>query len=176
MPPPTCQHKAEQRIASDETAQQRPKRELERPSPSVQCSIVGSYYANSMSVPLEPQAQMDCLTTPAILSTDVGTFIDDSFAIALLLAQKPKSLNSARAFNSRQKLSGVSDEHTFSARQLDLQLLVTAGGSPLARARVAARFLTRSGHANIPIGLGAPSTNRSGALFNWAEEFDLSRC
>jgi len=117
---------------------------------------------------------MDCLTTPAILSTDVGTFIDDSFAIALLLAQKPKSLNSARAFNSRQKLSGVSDEHTFSARQLDLQLLVTAGGSPLARARVAARFLTRSGHANIPIGLGAPSTNRSGALFNWAEEFDLS--
>ena len=69
------------------------------------------------------------MPTPVILDTDVGTDIDDSWAIVQLL-----------------KSPG-----------LDCRALVTAHGDTEARARIAAKLLEAAGRSDIPVGIGVPS-------------------
>ncbi|EOD34361.1 hypothetical protein EMIHUDRAFT_202124 [Emiliania huxleyi CCMP1516] len=76
---------------------------------------------------------------PVILDT-VGTFMDDSFALAMLLRTP----------------------------HLVLKLLVTASHDVVGRARVAAKHLSLVGCDAVPIGIGVPSDNGTGALFPWA--------
>ncbi|CAE8668096.1 unnamed protein product [Polarella glacialis] len=83
---------------------------------------------------------------PAIIDTDIGTFIDDSFALALAL-QMP---------------------------EFDIQLIVTASHDTVGRARVAAKHLTLVGADHIPLGIGVATDNQTGPLFSWAADFDLS--
>ena len=82
---------------------------------------------------------------PVILDTDVGTFMDDSFALAMLLRTP----------------------------HLVLKLLVTASHDVVGRARVAAKHLSLVGCDSVPIGIGVPSDNGTGALFPWAADYDL---
>jgi len=83
---------------------------------------------------------------PAILDTDIGTFIDDSFALA-------------------QVLKTV---------ELDLRLVITASDDTVGRARVLAKFLDHAGVSHIPIGIGVPTSNATGALYGWAADYPLS--
>ncbi|EOD10467.1 hypothetical protein EMIHUDRAFT_215687 [Emiliania huxleyi CCMP1516] len=82
---------------------------------------------------------------PVILDTDIGTFMDDSFALAMLLRTP----------------------------HLVLKLLVTASHDVVGRARVAAKHLSLVGCDAVPIGIGVPSDNGTGALFPWAADYDL---
>ena len=82
---------------------------------------------------------------PVILDTDIGTFMDDSFALAMLLRTP----------------------------HLVLKLLVTASHDVVGRARVAAKHLSLVGCDSVPIGIGVPSDNGTGALFPWAADYDL---
>ena len=85
--------------------------------------------------------------TPVIIDTDIGSYIDDSYAIAFALQ------------------SSV----------LDIKLVVTATDDTLARAKIAAKFLTFAGRDDISIGIGATNSNRTNhTLWNWAQDFNLS--
>ena len=85
-------------------------------------------------------------TIPVILDTDIGTFIDDSFALASLLAMP----------------------------QVDLKLVLTASHDVVGRARVAAKYLSSVGADHVPIGVGVPTDAERGALFGWADGYDLA--
>src|SRR5471032_934954 len=64
--------------------------------------------------------------TPVILVTDIGTDIDDSWALALALRSP----------------------------ELDVKLVLTDPADTVYRADVAAKFLEAAGRADIPIGIG----------------------
>ena len=63
---------------------------------------------------------------PVVLATDIGTDIDDTWALAMLLRSP----------------------------ELDLKLVLTETGDPRYRAAVAAKFLEAAGRSDVPIGLG----------------------
>jgi inosine-uridine nucleoside N-ribohydrolase len=67
---------------------------------------------------------------PIIIDTDIGTDIDDAFAVALALR------------SPEVKILGIS----------------TASGDTLARAKILDRMLGVSGHQDIPVAVGAPTT------------------
>ncbi len=64
---------------------------------------------------------------PILLDTDIGTDVDDAFALALILASP----------------------------ELDLRGVTTVGSEPLIRAKIVCRFLTAVGQSNIPVAAGA---------------------
>lgn len=84
---------------------------------------------------------------PVIIDTDVGSFIDDSFAIAYAVL----------------------------SQDLDVKLVVTCTDDTTARARVTAKLLRQIGRDDIPIGIGIKNENRTiHTLFDWAKNEDLS--
>lgn len=84
---------------------------------------------------------------PVIIDTDIGSFLDDSFAIAYAVL----------------------------SQDLDVKLVVTCTDDTTARARVAAKLLRQIGRDDIPIGIGIKNQNRTNhALFDWARNEDLS--
>ena len=86
---------------------------------------------------------------PAILATDIGDDIDDSWALALLLRSP----------------------------ELDLKLVVTDYGKPLYRAKVAAKLLEAAGRSDVPIGLGpeVKGVTGEGEQAEWAKGYDLAK-
>jgi inosine-uridine nucleoside N-ribohydrolase len=88
--------------------------------------------------------------TPVILVTDIGTDIDDSWALALALRSP----------------------------ELDLRLVVTDPADTQYRALVAAKFLEGAGRSDIPIGIGDNhgTTGDDGkTLTPWVKGYDLSK-
>lgn len=88
---------------------------------------------------------MEAKPIPVIFDTDIGTDIDDTWALALILASP----------------------------ELDLKLLVTDSGDTRERARIAAKFLQASGRDDIPIGIGIPGGNIPMPQAPWAEDYHL---
>jgi inosine-uridine nucleoside N-ribohydrolase len=82
---------------------------------------------------------------PVILDTDIGTDIDDTWALAMLL----------------------------NCPELDPRLIVTTSGDTLYRAHLTAKFLQTAGRTNIPIAAGLNDPN-GGQKFQqpWLEGFD----
>ena len=84
---------------------------------------------------------------PVIIDTDVGSFIDDSFAITYAVL----------------------------SQDLDVKLVVTCTDDTTAHARVAAKLLRQIGRDDVPIGIGIKNENQTlHTLFNWAKNEDLS--
>ena len=67
-------------------------------------------------------------TVPVILDTDIGTDIDDAFALALALASP----------------------------ELELRGVTTVSGDAFTRAMIACRFLDAVGHSRVPVAAGLP--------------------
>ncbi|NSW53230.1 MAG: nucleoside hydrolase [Anaerolineae bacterium] len=85
---------------------------------------------------------------PVILDTDIGTDIDDTWALAMLLGSP----------------------------ELDLKLVLTEHGDTRYRARLAAKLLERAGHADIPIGIGVQTEMNVGAFqAPWVAAYDLDQ-
>ncbi len=86
---------------------------------------------------------------PVILDTDIGTDIDDTWALAQLLR----------------------------CPELDLKLILTANGDATYRASVTARFLSVAGRTDIPIGRGANSFPMTGGMNQepWIKGYDLTQ-
>lgn len=84
---------------------------------------------------------------PIILDTDIGTDIDDTWALALLLNMP----------------------------QLDIRLIVTDSGDTLSRARVLAQFLERAGRTDIPVGIGTFQQESPVPQKEWAGSYQLER-
>jgi inosine-uridine nucleoside N-ribohydrolase len=88
--------------------------------------------------------------TPVILVTDIGTDIDDSWALALLLR----------------------------SRELDLKLVVVDPADTPYRAAVAAKFLEESGRADVPVAIGdnsGPTGDSLKTLAPWIAGYDIGK-
>ena len=88
---------------------------------------------------------------PVILDTDIGSDIDDTWALAVLLKSP----------------------------EVDLKLVVTATGDTTYRARIAAKLLEAAGRADVPVGLGLPlesdGTTNEKPQAAWVEGYDLHK-
>lgn len=84
---------------------------------------------------------------PVILDTDIGTDIDDTWALAMLL----------------------------NSPELDLKLVVSATGNTTYRAKIVARMLEVAGRTDIPIGIGLHQGEESGPQEPWVADYDLGR-
>lgn len=85
---------------------------------------------------------------PVIFDTDLGTDIDDTWALAQLLASP----------------------------ELDLRLVVTDSGDTETRARLVAKFLEAAGRTDVPIGIGVPEPDAENLPIGqapWAEGYEL---
>lgn len=84
---------------------------------------------------------------PVVLSTDIGDDIDDTWALGFLLKSP----------------------------ELDLKLAIGDYGRPEYRAKLLARFLERTGHADVPVGLGVNVGKPGGDLRQgeWVKDYDL---
>lgn len=83
---------------------------------------------------------------PVIYDTDIGGDIDDTWALALLLASP----------------------------ELDLKLVVTDSLDTRGKAKITAKFLEQVGRTDVPIGIGRPMEGSAGAQMDWARDYDLS--
>lgn len=80
---------------------------------------------------------------PIILDTDIGSDIDDAFALALILKSP----------------------------ELHLLAVTTVSGDTAARARLAAKMLWVDGRRNIPVAAGVPGASMPIAQTRWADGF-----
>lgn len=88
--------------------------------------------------------------TPVVLDTDIGTDIDDTWALAQLLRTPT----------------------------LDLKLVLTDSGDTHYRAEVAAKFLEAAGRSDIPVGIGqnqGPMPEDRRNLMPWLVGYDLTK-
>lgn len=86
---------------------------------------------------------------PVVLATDIGTDVDDTWALAQLLRTP----------------------------QLDCRLVLTETGDPEYRASVAAKLLERAGRTDVPVGLAPERREMEAAERNqapWVAEYDLA--
>ncbi len=87
---------------------------------------------------------------PVILDTDIGTDIDDTWALAMLLRSP----------------------------ELDLKFVLTDSGDTRYRAAVAAKFLEAAGRSDVPVGLGfnqGPMPDSDRNLAPWIAGYDLAK-
>ncbi|MBN1260148.1 MAG: nucleoside hydrolase [Anaerolineae bacterium] len=85
------------------------------------------------------------MTIPVILDTDIGTDIDDTWALAMLL----------------------------NCPELEPKLIVTADGDTVYRAHLVAKFLQVAGRTEIPIGIGIAKAGASHRYQEpWLADFD----
>jgi inosine-uridine nucleoside N-ribohydrolase len=86
---------------------------------------------------------------PVILDTDIGTDIDDSWALAFLLR----------------------------CPELDLKLVLTDTGDTRYRAKIAAKLLQLAGRADVPVGIGRKGTMGEAErnLDPWVRSYDLGK-
>ena len=84
---------------------------------------------------------------PVILDTDIGSDIDDTWALAMLL-QSP---------------------------ELEPRLIVTESGDTVYRAKIVAKILERSGREEIPIGIGLRLSNETGPQLSWVKDYNIAR-
>jgi purine nucleosidase len=80
---------------------------------------------------------------PIVLDTDIGSDIDDAFALALILKSP----------------------------ELDLRAVTTVSGDTQARARLAAKMLWVDGRRKIPVAAGVPGKKLDIAQTRWADGF-----
>lgn len=83
---------------------------------------------------------------PVILDTDIGTDIDDTWALAMLLRSP----------------------------ELDLRLVVSDTGDTLYRARIIAKMLERAGRTDVPVGVGIPLEQADKPQEEWVADYRLS--
>ena len=99
-----------------------------------------------LSLALLPCARPSYAKTPVVLDTDIGDDIDDTWALALLVAKS----------------------------ELDVKLITTTCGKAEYRAKIIARLLTVAGRTDVPIGLGEGGNAGSGGQQPWVEKYKLS--
>jgi inosine-uridine nucleoside N-ribohydrolase len=84
---------------------------------------------------------------PVILATDIGDDIDDTWALGFLLK----------------------------CPELDLKLVATEYGKAQYRAKLLAKFLQTTGHAQVPVAVGPDAEPRGeGGQAAWIKDYDLS--
>ena len=84
---------------------------------------------------------------PVILDTDIGTDIDDTWALVMML----------------------------NSPELDVRLIVTDTDDTVYRARIVAKILQIAGRTDIPIGVGLQLSQQRGPQEPWVKDYDLAQ-
>ena len=84
---------------------------------------------------------------PVILDTDIGSDIDDTWALAMML----------------------------NSPELDVKLVTTCTYNTTYRAKIAARILEIAGRTDIPIGIGIHESDDEHGQAAWVKDYDLAR-
>ena len=84
---------------------------------------------------------------PVIFDTDIGSDIDDTWALIMLLKSP----------------------------ELEPKLILTEHGNTVYRAKIAAKILERAGRTEIPIGIGIKLNEETGPQSAWIRDYDLTR-
>ena len=84
-------------------------------------------------------------TIPVIIDTDIGSDIDDTWALAMALG----------------------------CPEIDIKLITTCTGDTSYRAKIVCKFLQRVGHSEIPVGLGLTFDNLSENQGSYVEDYQL---
>jgi len=82
---------------------------------------------------------------PVILDTDIGTDIDDTWALVMML----------------------------NSPELDVKLILTESGNTLYRAKIVAKMLEVAGRTDIPVGIGLKLSDDIDAQGKWVEDYDI---
>ncbi len=85
-------------------------------------------------------------TIPVILDTDIGSDIDDTWALAMLLKSP----------------------------ELDLKLITTEENDNVYKAKLCAKMCEIAGRSDIPVGIGSPGGPQDLNIRQWVEDYDLS--
>jgi inosine-uridine nucleoside N-ribohydrolase len=83
---------------------------------------------------------------PVILDTDIGSDIDDTWALVMMLKSP----------------------------ELDVKLITTATGDTTYRAKIVARLLEIAGRTDVPVGVGPPVVDAPSSQAPWVKGYDLS--
>ncbi|MHA1724635.1 MAG: nucleoside hydrolase [Promethearchaeota archaeon] len=83
---------------------------------------------------------------PIILDTDIGTDLDDTWALGFIL-QCP---------------------------EFDIKLITTTSDNTIERAKIVAKFLERVNRTDIPIGIGPIESQKKVKQHGWIKDYDLS--
>ncbi len=84
---------------------------------------------------------------PVIIDTDIGTDIDDTWALAMALG----------------------------CPELDVKMVVTCTGDTRYRAKIVCRFLESVGRTDIAVGIGVPFEPAMQTQEQWVSDYDLDR-
>ncbi|MBN2325572.1 MAG: nucleoside hydrolase [Candidatus Omnitrophica bacterium] len=84
---------------------------------------------------------------PVIIDADIGSDMDDVWALALALCSP----------------------------ELDLKMVVTDGHDARERAKIAAKFLERVQRTDVAVGIGVKTSDSTAPQTKWAEDYDLSQ-
>lgn len=84
---------------------------------------------------------------PVILDTDIGSDIDDTWALAMML----------------------------NSPELDVKLVVSETGNTDYRAKIIARLLEVAGRTDIPVGMGIWQDSDTGGQEPWVKDYDLRK-
>lgn len=82
---------------------------------------------------------------PVILDTDIGTDIDDTWALAMMLRSP----------------------------ELDVRLIVSDSDDTTFRAKIIARLLEVAGRTDVPVGVGLRLSDQQGQQAPWVADYDL---
>jgi Inosine-uridine nucleoside N-ribohydrolase len=85
--------------------------------------------------------------TPVILDTDIGSDIDDTWAVAMML----------------------------NSPELDVRMILTEHGNTGYRAKIVAKLLEAANRTDIPIGVGLKSSDTVEAQGPWVENYELDK-
>ena len=102
--------------------------------------------ANSLETTISQENRPQGTKIPVILDTDIGSDIDDAWALALLLKSP----------------------------ELDLKMLLTETGNPKFRGAIAGKYLEAAGRTDVPIGLGIYEHEGTGAQEAWLGNYKVS--
>lgn len=105
---------------------------------------VGAAAVTAGSAP--PAATPREVPIPVILDTDIGAWIDDTWALVMLLKSP----------------------------EVDLRLVVTDSGNTVYRARIVARLLEIAGRTDVPIAIGPKEGDEEGGQAEWVRGYDLA--
>jgi len=83
---------------------------------------------------------------PVILDTDIGSDIDDTWALAMMLKSP----------------------------ELDVKLVVSDTGNTTYRAKIIAKMLEAGGRTDVPVGIGVNFNDKSGRQGAWVAGYDLA--
>jgi inosine-uridine nucleoside N-ribohydrolase len=114
---------------------------------SVALTVLAVGAATAMAGSAPPLATSRPAPIPVILATDIGAWIDDTWALVMLLRSP----------------------------ELDLRLVVTDSGDTVYRAKIVARLLEIAGRTDVPIAVGPSESDAAGGQADWVRGYDLTR-